>query len=183
MDYFEFLDDEIYPGNEQTETKEEWRITNDSAADWAVEKIKAEKDELDRIESIAQEKIERINEMLEIERQKYQNKTGFLKSKLAEYFETVERKSTKTQESYQLLSGKLVKKLGGFKPSYEDTELLNYLKNDGLTDYIEVTEKPAWGEYKKRLVLTETGAIDTETGETIDVIKVERQLDTFDVKF
>lgn len=180
MNEFDFLDDGAYEAGE--ESAGGYIIDNDSKADWAIKKIAAAKAEYERLEALAEEETERIKEQLEAAKKRFVSDAEFYKSKLAAYFDRVEHKSTKTQETYQLLSGKLVRKYGAVKPSYDDTEMLDYLKGNGLNEFVAVTEKPAWGEYKKRLTITEAGAVDTETGEMIPCIQVEKQPDTFDVK-
>ena len=182
MTDYAFLEDEIHDIIDE-QASGEWSITDDKAADWAIEEIKYAKEEYDRLADIANQKIQFIHDQLEKEKGKYERQTTYLKAKLSEYFNGVKHKKTKTQESYQLLSGKLVKKLGGFKAVYDEEALLNHLKHEGLFGYIKTTEKISWGEYKKRLALTEAGAIDTETGEKVEVIDVEKQPDIFDVKF
>ena len=114
-----------------------WRITDDGCADWACQKIAEEKAELDRITSLADSQIEKIQQRVEAAQRRYENGTRFLTGKLAEYFETVPHKTTKTKHSYRLLSGTLVKKIGGRTMKQDDDALLAYLKasdNDGFMD-------------------------------------------------
>ena len=105
-----------------------WRITDDGCADWACQKIAEEKAELDRITSLADSQIEKIQQRVEAAQRRYENGTRFLTGKLAEYFETVPHKTTKTKHSYRLLSGTLVKKIGGRTMKQDDDALLAYLK-------------------------------------------------------
>lgn len=102
---------------------------------------------------VAVAQIQRIEEKVAAAERRCENGTRFLTGKLAEYFETVPHKKTKTKESYRLLSGSLTKKLGGTQMKQDDEKLLEYLKASGNEDMIKVTEKPAWGEFKKRLVI------------------------------
>lgn len=162
--------------------KTEFVVTNDNVADWAIKKIKDEVNERDRLISIAENQIAELKDKISKIKENCENSTSFLKSKLDEYFDKVEHKSTKTQESYALLSGKLVKKYGGNKAVYEDEKLIEWLKNTA-PEYIKTIEKPQWGEYKKRINMIDGKAIDTETGEIVDCIVVEKTPDTFDVKF
>lgn len=97
-----------------------WRITDDGCADWACQKIAEEKAELDRITSLADSQIEKIQQRVEAAQRRYENGTRFLTGKLAEYFETVPHKTTKTKHSYRLLSGTLVKKIGGRTMKQDD---------------------------------------------------------------
>lgn len=158
-----------------------WRIADDSCADWAVSKIAAERAELERIKALAQEQIDRIKLKVAAAEKRYENGTAFLTSKLAEYFETVEHKTTKTKHSYRLLSGSLVKKIGGSALKLDESKLLEYLKASGQTDLIKTEETPRWGEYKKRLQIAGDQVIDTITGEIVEGVLIEEKPDVFSV--
>ena len=136
-----------------------WRITDDGCADWACQKIAEEKAELDRITSLADSQIEKI----------------------AEYFETVPHKTTKTKHSYRLLSGTLVKKIGGRTMKQDDDALLAYLKASDNEDMIQTTEKPKWGEFKKRLEIVGGQIVDKTTGELVEGVQIIEKPDTFTV--
>lgn len=158
-----------------------WRIADDNCADWAVSKIAAERAELARIKAMATEQIERIKKKVEAAEKRCENGTAFLTSKLAEYFETVEHKKTKTKHSYRLLSGTLVKKIGGTTLKQDEPRLLEYLKASGQTDLIKTEESPRWGEIKKRLEIAGGQVIDTTTGEIVDGVMIEEKPDVFSV--
>lgn len=156
-----------------------WRITDDSTADWAVAKIAAAREELARIEALASEQFDRIQSKVEEAKKRCESATGFLTSKLAEYFETVPHKETKTKHSYRLLSGTLAKKIGGATMRPDEARLLAHLKASGQEDFVKVEEKPRWGEYKKRLEIVNGAVIDTETGELVDGVDIEEKPDSF----
>ena len=148
---------------EETESapRPAWRITDDGCADWACRKIAEEKTELDRITALGESQIEKIQQRIDAAQRRYENGTRFLTGKLAEYFETVPHKTTKTKHSYRLLSGTLVKKIGGSAMKQDDDALLAYLKASGNEDMIQNTEKPKWGDFKKRLEIV--GGQDRQT--------------------
>lgn len=164
------------------EPKGPFRIADDSAADWAVQKIAEERRELARITKLADDQIARIMEKVEAAERRCENGTSFLTAKLAEYFETVPHKTTKTQHTYRLLSGTLKKKIGGTQLKPDNEKLLEFLKASGNTDMIRTKEEPAWGDYKKRLEITGGQVIDTETGEIVEGVNIEEKLDTFVVE-
>lgn len=161
-----------------------FHITNDDLADWAIQSIKEDLYERDRIIAIAENKIDELkNEIKNIER-KYDRKISFLKSCLFDYFETVDHKETKTQESYKLLSGSLVMKKASDKIVKEDDDtLVQYLIENDMTDYVKITKSPKWAEYKKRLEISGKHVIDSETGEIVDAVLIEQSPPKFDVKF
>lgn len=178
---FDFLDE----GTEETTERQSFKVTDDLAADWAVEKIKECRDERDRLVTIAEDKIAQLKDRIAEIKNNCASKEEYFKALLAEYFEARPQealKRTKTQTSYQLLSGKLIRKHNNPKYDYDDGDILQYLRQSA-PDYIDTVEKIKWGAFKKRLTLTGTGQLlDTVTGELLDFINVEPQPDTFDVK-
>ena len=158
-----------------------WRITDDGCADWACQKIAEEKAELDRITALGESQIEKIQQRLDAAQRRYENGTRFLTGKLAEYFETVPHKTTKTKHSYRLLSGTLVKKIGGRTMKQDDDALLAYLKASGNEDMIQNTEKPKWGEFKKQLEIVGGQIVDKTTGELVEGVQIIEKPDTFTV--
>ena len=181
VDELENITDEVFNSSED-EPRGTFRIADDSAADWAVRKINEERAELARIVALADEQIAKIMEKVAAAEKRCENGTGFLISKLAEYFETVPHKATKTQHTYRLLSGTLVKKLGSQTLKPDNEKLLDFLKASGNTDMIKTKEEPAWGEFKKRLEIMGDSVIDKETGEIVEGVNIEEKLGSFDVK-
>ena len=159
-----------------------FKITDDSLADWAVRKIADERAELARLKELADEQIARIMEKVAAAEKRCENNTSFMTSKLAEYFETVPHKETKTKHSYRLLSGALVKKIGGVSMKQDDEKLLEYFKNSGNDDMIQTVEKPKWGEFKKRLEIVGGQIVDKDTGEIVEGVEIVEKPDTFVVE-
>ena len=166
----------------ETMMNEEFTIKDDSTAEWAVQRIAEETAEFERLKELAEQKIEELkNKIADLEEQN-KRKTSFLKSCLAMYFETVPHKETKTQETYKLLSGTLVFKKPKQKIVKNDEKLVEYFKRNNMTDFIKVEEKPQWNEYKKNLSIVEDKVIDTTTGEVVDVLEIEEEAGSFEVK-
>lgn len=181
LDELEGMDMEVFASQEQPESHREWRIADDGAADWAVRKIAEERAELERIKTLAEEQIARIEEKVAAAEKRCENGTRFLTAKLAEYFETVPHKQTKTKASYRLLSGTLTRKFGGTQMKQDDDKLLAFLKASGNEDMIQTTEKPKWGEFKKRLEIMGGQVVDTTTGELVEGVEIIEKPDTFSV--
>ena len=176
------LPGDVDPGEEQQSQR--WRITDDGCADWALKKIKLEKDEHDRIVALAQQEIARLTDQIAKADRRYEQNTSFLTSMLAEFFETVPHKKTKTgTESYRLLNGQLVKKPAGIKLQPDDEKLVAWLRAAGREDLIKVEEKAMWGELKKKLEMVGTVAMMPDTGEIIEGIDVVEVPAAFSVKF
>jgi len=169
----------------ETEEQQGWRIENDAAADWAIEKIKFYRAELERKKRLAEEKKRQIDEWLKSEQEKAERQIAFFEQKLYEYFMSLDPsllQKSKTQVKYELFSGTL--KLKKQNPVIErDNEvLLEWLEQVGLTDYIKIKKEPNWAELKKNVEISETKAIYKDTGELIPGIKVEPQPDKFVVE-
>ena len=181
LDELEGLDMEAFAMQEQPELPHQWRIADDACADWAVSKIAEERAELARIKALADEQISRIMEKVQAAEKRCENGTAYLTYKLAEYFKTVPHKKTKTTESYRLLSGTLKMKIGGVTMKQNDDKLLEYLKVSGNSDMIQTTEKPKWGEFKKRLEIMGGQIVDTTTGEIVEGVEIVQKADAFSV--
>ena len=182
LDELEGMDDALWTQDEAEDApRPAWRITDDGCADWACRKIAEEKAELTRIRELAEAQIARIEEKVAAAERRFENGTRFLTSKLAEYFETVPHKTTKTKASYRLLSGTLTRKFGGASMEKDDDKLVEFLKASGNLEFIKTEEKPKWGEYKKRLEIMGGSVVDKETGEIVDGVKAIEKPDTFSV--
>ena len=182
LDELEGMDDALWTQDEAEDApRPAWRITDDGCADWACRKIAEEKAELDRIRELADAQIQKIEEKVAAAERRFQNGTRFLTGKLAEYFETVPHKTTKTKASYRLLSGTLTRKFGGTTMKQDDEKLVQFLKDSGQLEFIKTEEKPRWGDFKKRLEIMGGSVVDKETGEIVEGVTVETKPDTFTV--
>ena len=181
------LDDLTLPGDadpNEVQHGRRWRISDDGCADWALKKIKAEKDELDRITALAEAEVARLKEQVENAQRRYDQNTRFLTSMLADFFETVPHKKTKTgTESYRLLNGQLVKKPAAAKMQPDDEKLVAWLRESGREDLIKVETKAMWGDLKKQISLVGTIAMIEETGEIVEGIDIVEVPPAFSVKF
>lgn len=158
-----------------------FRITDDRCADWAVRKIMEERVEYERLKALADEQIAAINEKVDAARRRMENGTAYLTSCLADFFNTVPHKTTKTQEKYRLLSGTLVLKKGGIKAKTDDGKLVPWLRANGYDDLVKVEESAKWGELKKLLAYTGEIATIAETGEIVEGVTAYEAPDTFTV--
>lgn len=139
--------------------KAEFVVTNDIQAEWCVKKIKEDEAEVERLVNVIDDEIE----ILENKKQKLKdglvNKTGFLKGKLAEYFETVEKKELKTCLKYKLPSADLVFVKPSIKYERDDAKIIEWLTNNNKMDYIKVTPSVDWAELKKTVFFKDIDGI------------------------
>ena len=158
-------------------------IDNDSKAEWAIKKIKEAQDEHDRILALIEEEEQKLALRKDQIAKKLESDTSYLKYLLNNYMQTVTCKESKTQKTYQLLSGKLVYKYGGTEWVKDDDAMLAWAKKD-MPELVKVKESVDWAALKKTISVTENGEVITEaTGEVLDFIHPEKKPDSMDIKF
>jgi len=171
------------PGDDENAPKPEFTIDNDKLAEWALKKIREEKEEFERIKALAEEIIAEANFKIEQARKRYEANNAFLTGKLAEYFEKVPKKATKTQETYRLLSGTLIRKFTTVKPTPDKEKLTQWLKANGYTEYIKTIEEPIWGEFKKLISTEGNIPIIKDTGEIVEGVTLVETPPEFKIRF
>lgn len=129
--------------------KQEFVIDSDTKADWACKIIKKEEAEVERLSRTIDEEIEILENKKRRLSEQLVNKVGFLKSKLADYFETVEKKELKTCFKYRLPSADLVFVKPTIQYERDDTKIIDWLTEHNLVDYIKVKASVDWAELKK----------------------------------
>lgn len=163
------------------EASEQFEITDDSKAEWAIKKVLEAKKERERLLQLIDAERERLDEKEEKIEKRYESDTAYLMSKLNAYLDTVERKKTKTQEAYQLLSGKLVRKFAKQKLTPDKTALLEWCK-ENAPEFIKHTEEAMWGEVKSKFAISGANVVCTETGECVQCVNITEEPAEFDVK-
>lgn len=160
-------------------------IDSDELAEWALKKIKEAQDEHDRLVALVEQERAALDAKEEKFDKALERDTAFLKFALSDYMRTVKCKATKTQESYQLLSGKLIRKKAGVDYKVNDEALVGWLRENKRDDLVNVTVKPRWGDIKKMLIADPaSGAVViSETGEVIDGVTAVEKPETFSIKF
>ncbi len=151
-------------------------IDDDGKANWAVQKIMEAQAEIENWKQYYETALEKI-------RKRQTARIDYLKYMLRQYFETVPHKTTKTQASYDLPSGKLLMKHPGPKFDTDDSVLVPWLEENGLTDFVKVEtkKKAAWGELKKTVTINGDTVV-TEDGEIVPGVTVSQPEDTFEIK-
>ena len=162
---------------EETE-KEEWRIKNDTEADWWIEVHEEKLTEVRRLKEQIDNKIvfymEKLKKVQEEENYIIEKRNG----KLVEYFETLDEedmKETKTQIKYRLPSGELVKKFKSPEYKRDNKKLTEWLESNNMNKYIEIKKSPKWGELKNKTKVI-NGQVVTEDGEVVEGVEaIERE--------
>ena len=161
--------------------EERYRITSDGEADRWIERIQDARAEHDRFVAACQERIAEFDTRIKAADEECEKEVAFALGVLREYFDTVPHKTTKTQESYSLPSGKLVFKRPTIAPRIDEQALFDWVKGNA-PDYVQTTQKTKWGELKKQLVLKGDKYVFTETGEVVPGLTPEQTEGGFDVK-
>ena len=165
---------------EELEIREQFEITDDSTAEWALKKIIDAKKERQRLLDLVDVEKQKLEAKKDQINKRYDTDTGFLLSKLNAYLDTVTRKKTKTQETYQLLSGKLVRKFAKQKLVPDKEALLAWCK-ENAPEYVKRTEEAMWGEVKGKFNIVDGSVIYSDTGEYVPCVGVEETPMAFDV--
>lgn len=139
-----------YEVRENITESEGFRIENDQQAEWAMRKIIEAKAEVERWERFYTEKL-----MAVVQRE--QDTINYMTSLLMRYFDTQERRVTKSGiEKYSLPSGTLERRPAGIKYESNEEELLAWCEKN-LPDAIKTTRKASWSAVKD--YIKETGEI------------------------
>ena len=156
-------------------------IDNDSKADWAVEIILEAEAERDRLIELANAKIKAINDQKAQFTDKCANNTSYLRMLLRNYFESVKPStSTKTQETYKLVSGKLVLKRQAPEFVRDDKVMVEWAESSA-PDYIKVKKEINWADLKKATTLDGETVVYAETGEVVPGVVAKAREDVFEV--
>ena len=174
-DFFDVLDEIAENG---AAFNEGWKIENDTQAEWMLTKLRNAKKECDRLTADIDEQIRFYEEQRQSVVGAYERQYSNLMYFLADYLNRVERRKTKTQESYALPSGTL--RLKHSKRTVRDDEQLLAWMQSNAPEYVETVKKPRWGDFKS--TLTQMGSeYYTEDGERVCGVHLEDADDTFDI--
>lgn len=151
----------------QVESRAPFVIDNDQAAEWALRRIREARMEADMWEAHYQREAKK-------ERERADETVAHMNALLEDYFRTVPHKKSKTQESYTLPSGKLVRKAQQPKYTINDEDACAWLDGHSMGDLVKMTVKADWAQLKKQVsVLADGTVIMADTGEVIDGVTAE----------
>lgn len=149
----------MYEIEDIIEEKQEFIINTDAKADWVLKIIQQERKEVERLTKAIDDEIE----LLKLKKQRIEegldNKAGFLKEKLFNYFKTVLSKELKTCYKYKLPSGELVYNKETIKYERDDEKIIQWLTDNNKMEYIKVKPSVDWAELKKTDFVDEINGI------------------------
>lgn len=165
----EAIDPRFFVGEQQGFT-----VTDDSTAQWCMKKIKEAEADKEMWRKHYEAQMEKVNKAAD-------ESIAYFTAKLEEYFANVPHKATKTQESYTLPGGKLVRKKQQPKFETDDEALVPWLEANGRTGLVKIKKSADWATLKKSLNFIGTNAV-TVDGEIVPGVKVEQRPDVFKVE-
>ena len=169
---------EVIELNEMIEQYEEdgYSIKDDRGAEYALKRIRDTQAEVDKFRAYYDEQIAKMQERAD-------GISAFYTGHLQRYFNKVPHKVTKTSESYELPTAKLVWKEQA--PSFvrDEEKVLEWLKKNDGAEYIKVKESLDWAGLKKIVETSGNDCIVADTGEVVPGIKVEYREPKFDVSW
>ena len=140
-------------------------VDNDQKAEWAARKIREARQD-------TQKWTEYYERQLSAIRRANEDTEAYFAALLADYFETVPHKATKTQESYSLPSCKLVLKAQQPEFNRDEAMLCDYLDKKGRDDLVKITRRADWAALKKTLKVMEDGTCVDADGEIVEGVTV-----------
>lgn len=150
-------------------------VDNDQKAEWAARKIREARQD-------TQKWTEYYERQLSAIRRANEETEAYFAALLADYFETVPHKATKTQESYSLPTCKLVLKAQQPEFNRDETVLCDYLDKKGRDDLVRITRRADWAALKKTLKVMEDGTCVDADGEVVEGVQAFNRLPEFRIE-
>lgn len=160
----------------ENESRNPFEITDDSLAEWAMQKISDARKDTFKWETHFCAQMDRI-------RKANEETEAFFSAALSRYFETVPRKKTATQEKYTLPCGELIRKKQAPEFSHDDSLLVPFLQENALQEFIKLKPSSDWAALKKACTVMEDGSVvEQSTGMVLPGVSAEFRPDKFEVK-
>lgn len=165
---------------EGAESEERFTIDTPEKADWAIKVIKEDRARRDLFIQAANFQIEKLEQQISDCTEKCNNETAFLLSELEHYIDIVPAKSTKTQKTFVLPSGKLKKKFSKLDYKVDNEQLLGFLEGD--EKFIKIEKKVKWSDFKAKLTIKNNKVVRADTGEIVEGVTLIEKPGTFDIE-
>lgn len=127
--------------------------------------------ELAELEALFKAQVEQLKAKFEEKQYLLQMKKEGLQRELRFRFEQVPKSETKTQRKVKLLNGDVIVKKAKEDFIKDTDKLIEWAKANQREELLNRKEVLTfkWADFKKRLVPTEYGIVDIETGETLNI--------------
>ena len=151
-------------------------VKDDSTAQWCMKKIREAEADRAMWKAHYEAQMEKVNKAAD-------ESIAYFTAKLEEYFANVPHKATKTQESYTLPGGKLIRKKQQPKFETDDEALVPWLEENFMGQLVKVKKSADWAALKKICSVTPDGEhVVTDEGEIIPGVTVTQRPDVFKVE-
>lgn len=160
--------------NNNPETEEIVEVRSAIEAKWQFEQRKRIVNDRDELIAYYEDQIAKVKADAEY-------KIGFIDRALFAFFQTVEHKKTKTQESWSIPAGKLVLKKQAPEYKRDDKAVIEWLKNNNASQFVKVEEKLDWAGLKSETTVV-GNTIVNQDGEIIPGVEVIEREPKFSVE-
>jgi hypothetical protein len=151
---------------------------NDHLMEKLLVDLKEFKEEKERLISLANKMIEEYQEKIEFYNSQIETKEKYTKDVIHSLVNVEKMKDTKTQKSYQLVSGKIII----HKESYSMKLCKDFNESDIPDRFIETKRSIKWGDYKKILKIINGNVINIQTGEIVKNVELIKNPTSLDLK-
>lgn len=159
--------------------KQEFRITDQGGAIWAMRKMRSINTRLADVKLTATAEISRIREWAQAEEEKADRERAFFEYLLKDYAEQLRIEDPKFK-TLKLPHGKLAFRKQSPEFIRDNDKLLAWVKSN-RPEYVRIKEEPDWSSLKKEVAVAGEQAVDAN-GEIIDGVTVVERPDKFSVE-
>lgn len=160
----------------ENETRKPFEITDDGLAEWAMRKIAEARSDTAKWADHFADQLQRI-------RKANEETEAFFTAALARYFDTVPKRTTKTQSKYTLPSGELVRKAQPSEFLRDDAQLIPFLQENDLSEYVKLKPSADWASLKKVCTILDDGTVvEQSTGMVLPGVTAVMRPEKFEVK-
>ena len=160
---------------------ETWRITDDSSAQWALRKLKAEIDRLDDINAQAVAEIAKVENWRELVSKSHKQTVTYFENQLRDYMLRV--REEEGRKSIVLPDGEVQSRTIKAKAQVADKELfLKWCLANHREGWIRTKEEPNLEAVKDAVEFNGDSVVDTLTGEVVEGLVVVEEDITVSVK-
>lgn len=164
--------------DQQNEVNEKFTVDSDEKANGVLRKIAALEQKKQANDELAQAEIEKIKAWLEQVNGALDQDIEYFQGLLAQYAEA-QRKLNPKFKSRKLPNGKFGFRKKPAKWQYDDTKLLEYLKQNGMAEFVRIKEEANKAALKKKVKVADGKVVDPETGQILEGVTVEDQGEVF----
>lgn len=165
---------EVYKDEDENDelVQKQFVVDSLSSADWAMRKIKENKDRSGEIIDYAKKEIQRLQLFIRKEESRRDNNVAYLEHLLENYL--LQRREEDPNFKLKTVTGTVSNRKSTIW-NYDEEKLIDFLKNNNMAEFIRVKEEVNKTDFKKAAIVTDSGVVVTEAGEVIDGVEVTQE--------